>query len=1006
MKLLQDSLVIQKDLNLLNGNWKFLFIDAPEYSPIGFEKQNASTEDWSEIQVPSCWQLEGFGKMHYSDLWYNFPINPPYVPSENPTGIYKRKFYVNEKWFNGRTVLRFNGVDSAFHLWINGKEVGFSKVSRMSSEFDISSFIKEGENDITVRVYQWSDGSYLEDQDMWWFSGIFRDVELVLESFSRIEDLHIKTDLDKNYENAVLDVDFKLVLEDDKRCYIEAELLDHNQKSVFIEKKDIHLCDNVSGIYSVKINSNVSAPNKWTAETPYLYKLIVTLKQNDDVLQVISENVGFRKIELNETNFLINGVPIILKGVNRHDYNPVLGRVVSKEEIVSDIILMKQHNMNAVRTSHYPNSIYFYEVCDEYGMYVIDEADLECHGFELTDNYNWISDDPMWEKVYVDRLERMIKRDKNYPCIIMWSLGNESGYGCNFKKMAEKAKEIDPSRLVHYEGDFEAEISDVYTTMYSWLEHDKKLTMDDILKNKKIKKPHILCEYGHAMGNGPGNLKEYQELFYNHAKLQGGFIWEWFDHGIRSVAKDGEIYYRYGGDFGDDPTNGNFCIDGLIMPNRTPSPALLEYKKIIEPVKTDIVDLHVGKIKVTNLYDFLNLDHVELKWSIIADGNIIKSGSSIINNIESKKTSEINLGYKLDFQILAATDYWLNIKYVTKNSCCWSDSGHVLATAQFKLPLTKELKELFIMQGEKLIVNEKPCFISILGENFEINFDKVKGKIISWYKDSNLVVSEGPQLNFWRAPIDNDMYVLKDWKEKYFMHLMHEIVENFKYKIESDCVVVCVDVINGTTNSAWFYRSSYEYKIYSSGTVLLNVKGITSGTKMNAPDMLPRIGLKMKVNKEYSNVKWYGKGPGESYSDSKECNQFGVYANTVDGLFTNYVHPQENGNRTDVKWISLKNVRGTGIMVSSSKYLNFSSHYYEAIDLENANHTIDLKKRDYITFNLDYKQNGLGSNSCGQSQLEKYKCKFEDFEFAVNLTLFSSKEIDDNNLAKEVLWRH
>lgn len=778
----------------LNGVWKFMFLDAPEYSPEGFYESGFDTASMDDITVPGNWQLQGYGKMHYSDLWYNFPINPPYVPTENPTGIYKRTFYVENSFAGKQIIIRFCGVDSAYHLWINGQEVGYSKGARNEAEFDITDLVRVGEeNDITVRVYQWSDGTYLEDQDMWWESGIFRDVELIGVPKNGINDYKVEADLNDTYTDGLLSVNASLRSEEPVQ--VTFELLDAQGVSVLKETV-------ASEGNKVAFKATVKEAEHWTAETPYLYKMLMTVEKDGEVIEVIPQNVGFRNIRLNGDTFLVNGVAIKFKGMNRHDYKPRNGRVVAKEEIEKDIILMKQFNVNAIRTCHYPDSYYLYDLCDQYGMYVIDETDLECHGFELTGNYSWISDDPTWELAYVSRMVRMIERDKNYPCILMWSLGNESSSGCNFFKMTEVAHQMDSTRLVHYEGDFDMEYADVYSTMYTWLENpEKPFLMKDIIENSKH--PHLLCEYCHAMGNGPGNLKEYQDLFYAHDKLQGGFIWEWFDHGIETYTEDGEKYYRYGGDFGDDPSNKDFCIDGMLMPDRTPSPGLYEYKKVVEPITTTEVDLENGVVRLLSRYDFADLNQFRMVYNIMEDD------------------------------------------------------------------------------------------------------------------------------------------------------------------------------------------------------VMISVSGVPAGKLGCAPDMFPRIGVTMHLDESMENVRYFGRGPRENYSDSKEAGLMGVYENTVDGLFTNYVVPQANGNHMDCKWVSLTNDRGMGLVASTEDSFNFSASFYEEKDLDDAKHTCDLVKRDYVVFNIDYKQNALGSYSCGQWQLDKYRAKNEPFTINFRVTPFNNKEMADKHIAHE-----
>ena len=968
-----------------------MFLDAPEYSPEGFFNSDFDVTKMDDITVPGNWQLQGYGKMHYSDLWYNFPINPPYVPTENPTGIYKRTFFVEESYRDKKIIIRFCGVDSAYHLWINGKEVGYSKVARNESEFDITDIIRVGEeNDVTVRVYQWSDGTYLEDQDMWWESGIFRDVELIGVPKDGINDYKVIADLDDEYKNGIFKVE--AFLRTTKEVNVTFELVDAGENTVFtktVVAKEGKAC----------IDEVIADVNHWTAETPYLYKLFMTVEDDGQIVEVIPQNVGFRNIRLNGETFLVNGVAIKFKGVNRHDYSPQNGRVVSREEIEKDIILMKQFNINAIRTSHYPNSYYLYDLCDEYGMYLIAETDLECHGFELTGDYKWITDDPSWELAYVSRMTRMIERDKNHPAIIFWSLGNESAFGCNFRKMTDVAHEMDPTRLVHYEGDFDVESADVYSTMYTWIENPKKpYLMKDIIE--KSKKPHVHCEYCHAMGNGPGNLKDYQDLVYAHDKLQGGFVWEWFDHGIESFTESGEKYYRYGGDFGDDPSNKDFCIDGLIMPDRTPSPGLYEYKKVIEPITTTAVDIQKGIINLLSRYDFANLDRFNLVYKVMEDDVILQTGFMAVPSIEARANKDITLPYDLSaIKVKPGAHYYVNISYQLREDTSYASSGHELATAQFELPL---YKEGIVVRPEGILnVEKEHTTLHVKGANFSLDFNLVNGNLMNIVRDGMQVLSKGPRLTLWRAPISNDMEIIDKLKKVYFLHLEHEVVMNIDYHMEGNILKVEVDTINSTTNSAWHFKTKYVYTVCPSGDILIDVEGTPSGRVDLAPDMLPRIGVSMHLDKSMEHVRYFGMGPGENYADSKEAAQMGLYANTVDGLFTNYVIPQENGNHMGCKWVSMTNDRGMGLLASTEGDFNFSASWYEDKDLDDAKHTCDLVKRDYIVFNVDYKQNALGTNSCGQWQLDKYRAKFEDFKLSFRLTPFNNKEVLDKHLAAE-----
>lgn len=987
----------------LNGKWKFLFLEAPEYSPENFFEPEFDTKDFKYINVPSNWQCEGYGKMQYSNIFYTIPINPPYVPTENQTGIYKREFFLDEKFENKQVIINFGGVDSAFHLWINGKEVGYSKGSRMESEFDITDFIKIGKNDITVRVYQYSDATYLEDQDMWLLSGIFRDVEIFALPKNFIYDLKIVSSLDKTLKNGELNLNIKFK----EKVKNEVSLaLGLDGETIFEETVENDLSDEIT------LKKTIDNIRAWSAEEPNLYKLIITVKENGEIIEVIPQNVGFRNIQLEGERFLVNGVAIKFKGVNRHDYNPRNGRVISKEEIEQDIILMKKHNINAIRTSHYPASYYLYDLCDIYGMYLIDETDLECHGFVFSSDPKWLSDNPEWEQQYISRLLRMVERDKNHPSIIMWSLGNEASFGENFKKMAKVCKEIDPTRLVHYEGDYRAEVTDVYSTMYPWLElfnetqHKSDLPWLELAElvdiNKVIeecKKPVVLCEYGHAMGNGAGSLKEYQDLFYKYEKLQGGFIWEWFDHGIESYDEKGNKYYKYGGDFGDEPNDGNFCIDGLLMPDRTPSPALIEYKKVIEPITTEEIDIINGKIKLINRYDFKNLECFNLIYTIFEDEKIIESKSFSLPSIPARTEKEITIPYNKNINVKIGAKYYLNISYQLKEDTNYANSGYELANAQFVLPIYKEgisFKPDGMLQMEK-----KQAILLVTGNNFEMEFDLVKGGIKKVTKDNKTIIKGGPKLNFWRAPIDNDLHIIGEYKKVHFMHLQREIIQSVDYKLENNVLKIVVKSINSAVQRTWYYSAIYTYTIFATGDIFVNIEGKPDGKIETASKMLPKIGVKMQIDKTLKNVKYRGLGPFENYPDTKEASKFGVYKNTIEGLFTNYIKPQENGNRMGCDFASLTDERGIGVLLSTKNDFNFSASYYEESDLENARHTIDLIENDYIIVNIDHKQNGVGSNSCGQSQLEKYRNKFESFNFSFRITLFSNKEASERTIASE-----
>lgn len=946
----------QKKISL-NGEWDFKYVDAPELSPEGFE-QSGACEGWDKIDVPSVWQLRGYDKMHYTDVLYPFPVNPPHVPDENPTGIYKKTVVLDEQWMEKDTVLKFHGVDSAFDVWVNGKHVGFGKVSRLPSEFDITGFVKTGENDITVRVYKWSDGTYLEDQDMWWLSGIYRDVELINEEKNAVLDLRVNGTLDDSYKNgfftagitmkqAGTNLGWKLSYKG--KTVLEGELVS--------EGKDI--C----------IEAEIPEVHTWTAETPELYEFTVMTEN-----QEVTVRCGFRKIEIKDKNFRVNNQVILLNGINHHDYNPREGRRVTREQMESDIRLMKQYNINAVRCSHYPANEYFYDLCDEYGLYVINEADLECHGFEWVENYTWITDDETWKDAYVDRSVRMVKRDRNHPSIIMWSMGNESAFGCNFRSAAEAIRELDDTRLVHYEGDFEAEVTDVYSTMYTRLKGLKEIAEYQI----KGDKPHVMCEYGHAMGNGPGGLKAYQDMYRKYKRLQGGFLWEWYDHGIYTEEKD-KKYYKYGGNYGDFPTNGNFCIDGILMPDRTPSPGMEEYKQIIAPVEITAVEGSMNKLQIRNYYDFLNLDTTTLYWEVKAEDQTIQDGIVEGLSVAPHEGKIIALPITA-FELQENTDYYLNLTVCQKEERNYVPAGYEIKKVQIPMQIRKDgfsVRET----ADKLQVTEGQGGLTVENSRVTAKFSTVFGKLISFGKDGKEYLTEGPRMNVYRATIDNDMYKKEDWMNKYFIQKPVEETEYVSCLKEDDKVIVQIGTFFSCYNQSWGFECDYTYTVYSCGQMKVEIQGKAVQRGKLEPAFLPRIGVIMKGNKNFQKAMWYGMGPGESYVDSKAASIMGIYENTVDGMMTDYVFPQENGHHEQVKWFRIGDGKD-GLLCKMEEKLGLNLANYTDESLEKAQHPFEIEKADDVIIHLDYRQSGLGSNSCGEEQLEENKVKLQDFAMA------------------------
>ncbi|MCK9222655.1 MAG: DUF4981 domain-containing protein [Limnochordia bacterium] len=981
---------------LLNGQWKFHYADAPALAPGNFFAEDYDVSAWDDIEVPCSWQVLGYGRPHYTNVEYPFPVDPPFVPSDNPTGSYRRDFVLSEDWGERQVFLRFEGVDSAFYVWVNGQKVGFSKGSRLPAEFDITPYVRCGKNVLAVQVYQWSDGSYLEDQDMWWLSGIFRDVYIYATPRTHIYDLTVVSELDAQYQDATLKLEHLIKNfgpHDVEKYQLKIKLLDDAHNEVLVQDAASCLTVSAQSETLVRFSASVKNPRKWSAEDPYLYTLLISLYDDaDNIVEVVTSKVGFRIVELKGGNLLVNGVPIMIKGVNRHDIHPDLGRTVPLSVMEEDVLLMKRHNINAVRTSHYPNDPRFYDLCDYYGIYVLDETDIECHGFGPIGDIDRISNDPEWEVAYLDRMERMVERDKNHPSVIIWSLGNESGFGCNHEVMAAWTKEKDPTRLVHYEGDREQKVVDIVGPMYTSVEGCIALA-----EQETWDKPVILCEYAHAMGNGPGGLTEYWDAFYKYPRLQGGFVWDFVDQGLRKRDEHGQEYFAFGGDYGDYPNDANFNINGLVFPDRKPSPGMIEYKKVLEPVKVEEADLKTGQVRISNRYDFSLLDHLVLSWSIHRDDQVIQVGTQDLPEIRPGQSQVVTLPYRLPGQA-SIHDYWLNISFVLGHDQSWAARGYEIAWAQFQLPV--ERQQLKVKpRNVSILCEESSHQIKVSGADFELVWDKVYGVLSSWCFNNMELLTNGPKLSFWRALIDNDRPFTADWRRARLHWLQHRI-ESVKCLEQNErCVKVQVLARIAPPVLDHGFRCSYTYTVYPSGDVLIKTEGSPYG---NLPH-LPRIGLQMTIPKHLDQVSWYGRGPGESYVDSKQANRVGVYACGVEDLYVPYVYPQENGNRTDVRWVSFTNLNGMGLLVVGQPMLNFSAHRFTTEDIQRARHTNELPVRDEITVNLDHRHCGLGSGSCGPATLPMYRIEPEPFSYTLRLRPFCQAAGSAMLLSKEEL---
>ena len=975
-----DNLVEHREesdrMQLLNGTWKFQYFNSIYDIQDSFFEKNYDTENFDEIQVPSVWQMAGYDTHQYTNIRYPFPFDPPYVPQDIPCGAYVHNFEYSRDEKASKAFLNFEGVDSCFYVWINGSYIGYSQVSHMTSEFDVTDVLQDGTNTVAVLVMKWCDGSYLEDQDKFRMSGIFRDVYILKRPKQAIRDYHIKTRIEDMLAKVEIEMKFYFPLN------VKISIEDRNGAVVALGS----IAEEGTAVLEI------ASPELWNTENPYLYKLILETEN-----EVIVDHIALRKIEIKDQVIYLNGQKIKFRGVNRHDSDPVTGFTINLEQITTDLTLMKQHNFNAIRSSHYPNAPFFYEMCDKYGFMVIDEADIEAHGpfmiyrKEDTD-YNrfkrWnekIADDPVWEEAIVDRVKLMVERDKNRFCIVMWSMGNESAYGCNFEKALEWTKNFDPDRITQYESaryrnydeTYDYSNLDVYSRMYPALSEIQEYL------DKDGSKPFLLVEYCHSMGNGPGDFEDYFQMIQDNDKMCGGFVWEWCDHAIaHGTAENGKTIYAYGGDHGEEIHDGNFCMDGLVYPDRTVHTGLLEYKNVYRPARVISYDKESGELVLHNYMDFDDLkDYVKISYELTQDGLVISKGIlpefSVAPHGEGKTNLKINVPEN--------GKCYLKLIYHLKKELPLLDEDHILGFDEIEVSKedTKcKLAEKWIPKtvvDSELQVNENDTQIHIKGREFAYTIDKRTALFTEMKFAGREYLNHPMELNIWRAPTDNDMYIKSEWKKAHYdkaytRAYTTEVVQGkHGVKITSHASVVAETVQK-------ILDVTITWKIEAAGKIDADI-AVTKDDEF--PD-LPRFGVRMFLDKKLSAVRYFGMGPQESYCDKHQAASHGLYRADVGDLHEDYIRPQENGSHYDCEYVELNNSR-YGIVASAEKAFSFNASYYTQEELEKKTHNYELIESDSVVFCVDYALNGIGSNSCGPVVLDQYR--FDDVLFRFQFTL-------------------
>lgn len=942
----------------LNGIWDFFYAETMGAVPTDAHAEAADLTDWATLPVPSVWQMHGYGTPQYVNVQYPFPLDPPYVP-DHAMGCYRTSFRIPSGWDGRRVHITFDGVCSAFTVWLNGEEVGFSKGSHMPAEFDLTDRLRAGENQLAVIVHQYSDASYLEDQDMWRHNGIFRDVWLAALPQQFIRDVLATTEIADDFSHAALTVQV------DGGDALEAELFDPEAMSV-------GAVDVVNGQAVFEIDD----PALWSNEYPACYTLLVRNRTDGEVQEVQRQLIGFRTVEIRDQQLWVNGVSIKIQGVNRHDDHPDFGFAVPIDAMEADIVLMKQHNVNTVRTAHYPNDSRFYDLCTLHGMFVIDETDLETHGMGERD-ISGITNDPLWQDACMDRMQRMYWRDKNHPSIIIWSLGNESGYGQNHDAMYAWLQAQDPSRAVHLECEHlrgqEIAATDMWSTMYP--------DIATLIKEgeRDHEKPFIMIEYAHAMGNGPGSFKEYWEAIRSHKRLIGGLVWEWSDHGIRRFTDDGREYMAYGGDFGEFPHDGLFCIDGLTSADREPHPSLIEMKKVYEPVALELVD--EGTIRLTNRRYFTDLADVTVRCVISSAGQPMVTEWLDVADLEPGESVEIMLD---DLAMFAdQPDSWLDCYVTLTDDASWADAGHQIAHMQLELCAPQGAGVAPVPTG-RIAVEETTGAITIQTDLGTVIFDRATGSISSWEVNRQDLIAEGPQFDIYRAPTDNDKWALehRNWAR---LEQARVQVRSVEIAAQDDhAISILTRAILGTPSRQPLFTLKTRTTVHGSGDVMIETHAIP-GPTANELESLPRVGLTMQLPGTFEQVVWRGLGPHENYPDRQEAATYNIWSSTVSDMLTDYVMPQDCGNRGGSHWVTVAPEHGYGLLAWSDEAMAIKALPVTQQQLKAARHTVELEPGGTTVLSLDHRVAGLGSSVCGPRAMDQYLVAAEEFRFTIGL---------------------